>query len=131
MRILLVEDHADTARVLSRLLGLDGHVVTVAPSCAAAVEKYAAAEFDLCLIDRALPDGDGCDLLARLVQTRPTVAIMLSGHGMREDVQAAMTRGFAGYIVKPATIDTIRAEISRAIKPSSGGDDRFLSLDRF
>lgn len=65
-RLLLVEDHADTARVLGRLLRHNGHEVELANSLGEAVEALLRQPFDLLLSDLDLPDGTGIDLLRRV-----------------------------------------------------------------
>ena len=66
MHILLVEDHADTATALSRLLRRTGHTVSVAASVADAVQVNEGGNIDLLICDIGLPDGDGRDLLRQL-----------------------------------------------------------------
>ena len=62
-RILLVEDHGDTARVMRRLLMADGHEVHTAADVATAIKLATAQPFDLLLSDLGLPDGSGLDLM--------------------------------------------------------------------
>src|SRR5687768_232689 len=76
--ILLVEDHGDSATVVARLLSGDGYTVTVACSCAQALQQVAEKEFDLYIIDIGLPDGDGCDLLADLIAVKAAPGIALT-----------------------------------------------------
>lgn len=56
-RVLLVEDHVDTARVLARLLGVNGHTVTTTHSIAEALWAMRGDDFDILLSDIGLPDG--------------------------------------------------------------------------
>ena len=91
LRILLAEDHADTARVMGRLLTRLGHRVAVAKSVAAAVDLATAGEFDLLVSDLGLPDGSGLDLMRRL---RPMKGIALTGYGMEDDVEKTREAGF-------------------------------------
>lgn len=63
MRVLLVEDDADQLRLLQIIVEQAGHE----PICCASIaEARAAANFELALIDRQLPDGDGIDLARSL-----------------------------------------------------------------
>src|SRR5512136_2622435 len=77
-RILIVEDHADTALVYSRLLSAEGHEVKVANTLAGARALLEAEAFDLMLADIALPDGNACELLES-GQAGQTKSIAISG----------------------------------------------------
>ena len=69
LRVLLVEDHADTAAQLSRLLRRAGHEVTCAGSVREAQETASqnrASSFDILISDLGLPDGSGHDLMRDL-----------------------------------------------------------------
>jgi DNA-binding response OmpR family regulator len=77
-RVLVVEDDADVGYVLDLLLGLAGYAGRRAEGVAAARGALALGAYDLALVDRFLPDGDGLarlrhvsraryDLVARLV----------------------------------------------------------------
>ncbi len=113
LEILLVEDHADTARLTARLLEVDGHRVRIAASVAAAMDEAMARPFDLLISDLGLPDGTGIDLMRRLSALRPVRGIALSGFGMDEDIERSRESGFAMHLTKPVDMDTIRAAIAQ------------------
>ncbi|MEI8234165.1 MAG: response regulator [Verrucomicrobiota bacterium] len=114
LRILLVEDHGDTARILERLLRREGHDVRTAGDLGKALEKSRQWEFDLLLSDLGLPDGSGLDLMRQLHTTRPDVpGIAVSGYGTEEDVRLSQNAGFAEHLVKPLDMDRLRAAIDR------------------
>ncbi len=62
MRILVVEDHADTVDVVQRMLKKDGYNVTAALTLADATTACREGKFDLLICDIGLPDGDGWGL---------------------------------------------------------------------
>lgn len=111
-RVLLVEDHPDTARILARLLSRQGYVVRVAGSVAAALECADKEAFDILVSDIGLPDGSGLDLMRALVARQPIRGIALSGYGQEEDVRRSRDAGFSEHLVKPvefsALLDAIR-----------------------
>jgi len=127
MRILVVEDHPDTAEQFARLLRHVGHEVVCAGSikeaqtCASATPgQNRACAFDILISDLDLPDGSGRELMRNLAQTYPIHGIAISGHGMKEDVYGSLQAGFSYHITKPvnwaelkAVIDKISDEISR------------------
>jgi two-component system CheB/CheR fusion protein len=112
LRILLVEDHADTARIMRRLLSADGHTVESAGGVAAALKLAAAHEFDLLLSDLGLPDGTGADLMRTLRQQGSTLpGIVLSGYSQDEDVSQSRAAGFADHLVKPVSLQLLNDAI--------------------
>ena len=66
-RILLVEDHDDTARALTRLLSLSGYDVHTADSFASALQLFDEHTFDLLISDVGLPDGSGYELMRQAI----------------------------------------------------------------
>ncbi len=105
LRILLVEDHEDTALLLKGLLERRGYDVTTAATVREGVDRATEIDPDLIVSDLGLPDGTGIDLLRGVrdagVEAR---AIALSGYGMDEDVRRSTDAGFADHLVKPVGI---------------------------
>jgi signal transduction histidine kinase len=125
LRLLVVEDHHDTAATLCRLLVRRGYVVEAAHDCAMAVEKAKTFPFDVLVTDIGLPDGNGVDLFQRL-KSLPGRAdlpgIALSGFGMDEDLARSQAAGFAEHLTKPvdfATLDRCLTRIGRGMSPTS------------
>jgi two-component system CheB/CheR fusion protein len=112
LRILLVEDHADTAEAMAELLRGQGHQVTVAGSVAqglAAAEALGGGEeIDLLLSDLGLPDGSGLDLMRELARRYRLRGIALSGYGMEEDIRKSMEAGFEKHLTKPVSLQALR-----------------------
>lgn len=101
LRLLLVEDHASTREVLSRLLTQRGHMVRTAASVQAALELAAAANFDFVISDLGLPDGSGLDLMPQLKARYDLQGIALSGYGTEEDAAKSREAGFNIHFTKP------------------------------
>ena len=108
VRILLVDDNADTLSFLATILRLKGHEVRTASDMATALRVASDAEFDLLISDIELPDGSGLELMWRLRVDRALPGIALSGFGSPEDVEQSRSAGFAIHLVKP--IDFRRLE---------------------
>ena len=131
MRVLVVEDHPDTAEQFARLLRRAGHEVICAGSikeaqtCASvAPGQNRPCAFDILISDLDLPDGNGLELMRNLAQRYPIRGIVISGHGMKEDVDGSLQAGFSYHITKPvnwtelkAVIDKISDEISHEATP--------------
>ncbi len=111
LRILLVDDHDDTLRAMSRLLTRNKHRVTTASCVSSALSAAADGEFDLLISDVGLPDGTGLDLMRQLLQTRPIKGIALTGYGTESDVQQTRAAGFVAHLVKPIDFKQLEAVI--------------------
>lgn len=116
LRILLVEDHGDTARIMRRMLTMEGHSVAVAGDVATALDLAREEEFDLLLSDMGLPDASGIDLLWQLRKLgRGFPAVALSGYGQEQDLQRSREAGFAAHLVKPVSIDQLLRTIANVV----------------
>lgn len=113
IQILFVEDHEDTARVLSRILKNAGFDVSHAGTLAEARELAAGRRFDLLISDVGLPDGSGLELMQDLRDAQGLRGIALSGFGTEDDVAASAAAGFAAHLTKPVDWERLRAEIER------------------
>lgn len=114
LRILVVEDHLDTAMSLRLLLKMDGHEVLIAGSVAEALKAAGEFEFDLLMSDIGLPDGRGTDLIRQLRERieRPFDAIAMTGFGMEEDIEQSRTAGFTAHLTKPVEFTTLRQTVA-------------------
>lgn len=114
-RLLLVEDHRDTAETLQRLLSRRGYEVRIAGTVADALQIAAHYSFDILVSDIGLPDGRGTELLQRLRDQSPAPirAIAMSGFGMEDDCERSRRVGFAEHLTKPVEFGALQAAISR------------------
>lgn len=110
--ILVVEDHDDTRRALSRVLQRKGFDVTAAGSVAAAVEQFSITCPDLMICDIGLSDGTGWDLMAKLHEQGPVRAIAVSGYGMDHDLRRSRDAGFMEHLTKPINISSLEHMIA-------------------
>lgn len=120
LRILLVEDHADTAAILSRVLRRMGHDVIHAGTVSAALHS-AHAEMqgegiDLVMSDLGLPDGSGLDLMRELSSKYSLRGIALSGFGMESDLEQSSAAGFSRHLIKPIDISVVRTTIAELMQ---------------
>lgn len=113
-KILLVEDHADTARYMARMLKHKHFDVRVANDVASAVRAAKAETFDLVVSDLGLPDGTGYDLMRQLRGMGLTRGIALSGYGMQDDLAKSHQAGFCEHLVKPVSYDVLLTAIAHA-----------------
>ena len=114
MRVLLVEDHADTRECLHRLLESGGHMVRSAEDARSAIAWSEREKFDLLVADVSLPDRSGLELLLELRERDPRLlAIALSGYGMPQDFVDSKEAGFVEHFVKPVDMPKLHATINR------------------
>ena len=117
-RVLSVEDDADNADVTRLILQLFGYDVTVAATIAKGLELHAVHTFDVFLIDRSLPDGDGLELCKWLrASGSETPIIFYSAHAYANDIKLGLDAGANAYLAKPTTAE----DLLEAIKKVTGG----------
>lgn len=113
MKILLVENHADTLRWLALYLEELGHTVLAARTFAAARAALQSWECEVLISDIGLPDGSGWDLLEPGHLSRRIFAIAMSGFGMNADSGRSRKAGYRHHLVKPfktAELDRLLGE---------------------
>jgi signal transduction histidine kinase len=112
-RALLVEDHRDTARVMSKLLRGNGYEVDCAASVTEAMQHLKAGRYDILISDIGLPDGSGLDLMRQARVVQPLVGIALSGFGMEHDIRRSKEAGFTEHLTKPLNFQLLVDTIER------------------
>lgn len=110
MRVLLVEDHADTRGALERLLRQWGHDVAVAADLSSGLQLLRRGRFDAIVSDIALPDGSGYALMtdARHRGSK-ALAIALSAYNYPRDVYEPGLTGFDYHLSKPCDSTQLRS----------------------
>jgi signal transduction histidine kinase len=111
LRLLLVEDHEDTLKLMSRLLNRAGYQVTPARSVQTALDSAAREPFDLVISDLGLPDGSGHELMRQLTLQYHRPGIALSGFGSAEDVATSHRAGFSRHLIKPVDFRRLQGAI--------------------
>jgi DNA-binding NtrC family response regulator len=113
---LLVEDDATLRHVLAREIEEAGFSVTAEAGCAAAERAARESEHELALVDMKLGDGDGLELLPRLLALDPDLqVVMLTGHGAVREAVTAMRLGAYDFLQKPASLTTLEQALRRAL----------------
>lgn len=102
MRILIIEDDRELASSLKVMMENSIGVADVFDTIADAEAALLSFKFDLVLIDRHLPDGDGLSLLSTLRQLRPRPAtLILTALDDPSDIVGALDKGADEYVGKP------------------------------
>lgn len=113
MRILVIEDEPKIAGFLERGLADEGHNVDVVEELDSARTATMVGEYDLLLVDRMLPDGDGLSLLREMRRKGDkTPAICLTARDRVEERVEGLYGGADDYLVKPFEFDELLARIA-------------------
>ncbi len=113
LRILVVDDHDDTHRVVANLLSAKGHKILTAMNVASALEILNRESIDVLFSDIGLPDGTGYELMERAKAMQPLTGIAFSGFGMAEDITRAFEAGFAHHMIKPVSFEQLDSVLGR------------------
>jgi DNA-binding NtrC family response regulator len=115
--VLVVDDEPSILGTLKKALSLEGYGVDVAGGVALAQERIAKKNYDIVLLDVALPDGDGLELLGRLRASGNDVqAIMMSGHGTIDAAVRATKLGALDFLEKPISTDRLLVMLENAFR---------------
>jgi len=120
LRIMIVDDNVDAAKMLEILLVMAGHEVRLAHTGANAIRAAEAAQPDVFLLDIGLPDMDGRELAAYL-RANPSLAhaqlIAISGYGQQHDREQSMSAGFHHHLIKPVRTEELLALLAQVRPP--------------
>lgn len=112
MRILLVEDEYELAQVTRKLLEKQKYVVDVADSLTIAKAAILDNDYDMVLLDRRLPDGEGTELIKYAREKhRDTRFLILSALGDLDERIEGLDLGADDYMVKPFEPEELYARI--------------------
>ena len=127
-RILIVDDYAETARVLGQILRIFGFETFLAHDGESAVARANELAPHAVVLDLVLPDIDGYEVARRLrasERTRDAVIVALTGYPLDEAADAAEHADFDYHLVKPIAPSVLRdllltafAEVSRSTPDS-------------
>ena len=114
--ILIVDDDETMRYSLSQIVRRKGHTAIVARSCREALSQAEQVGIDLVFLDVRLPDGNGLELLPRLVRSaqRPEV-IIITGYGDPDGAELAINNGAWDYIEKTDSVQKIALTLERAL----------------
>jgi DNA-binding NtrC family response regulator len=120
--ILVVDDDSDMCWALEHVLTADGFEVIIALTGAEALERVAEQAFHVVFIDAKLPDQDGFQLAASILEHRADTAIVLvSGYYYQEDqaiIEGLRQNLFMTFVAKPFDLSVIR-DIARTAARSA------------
>ena len=114
--ILVVDNESDQLEMMQEVLGRIGFDAKTTDNPQQALKMAADHPFRLIFIDLIMSDIDGTDLCEQIKQVRPDACVYaFSGHAHLYSPERLARAGFDGAIGKPATMDEIKAALSRAL----------------
>ncbi|MEM8681049.1 MAG: response regulator, partial [Planctomycetota bacterium] len=114
LRLLIIEDDADTRANLRDILELDGHHVRTFATVADACDDPDMGLGDVLIMDRKLPDGMAEDLLPQLKGfVGDCDIIVITGFADMHAAIAAMREGVSDYLIKPIDPEALRTSLAR------------------
>src|SRR5262245_1893005 len=115
--LLLVDDEPNILSTLRRALELEGYAVEVAGAGRIALDKARARAFDGVLLDVAMPEMDGLEVLRALRELNPELPVMMmSGNATLATAVEATKLGACDFLEKPLTTDKVLITVQNALK---------------
>jgi DNA-binding response OmpR family regulator len=131
MKVLVVEDEAKIAEGIKKYLEKQNYIVITANNIASAKDILEIEPFDVIILDRRLPDGDGVKLCKNLREIEnKTPIIMLTAKTQLEDKIEGLDSGADDYLTKPFSLKELLARIKALIRRQSGqSESPYISID--
>jgi DNA-binding NtrC family response regulator len=114
-KILVLDDELVIRRALEEQLQRRRYSAVSVGSLAEASKLLEKDDFDLLFVDVRLPDGDGTELLEKVVQSPSSpLVVMITGHGTVESAVSCMRAGAFDYVIKPFSMSQIDVLLKKA-----------------
>jgi CheY-like chemotaxis protein len=115
LRLLLVEDHVDSAEILAELLQSHGHTVFVAGSVSDALDLASQNELDVVVSDVGLPDASGYELMEKIRDRYAIKGIAVTGSSRAGDVERGRAAGFSMHLTKPVSLRRLEDALEQVV----------------
>ena len=116
-RVLVVDDEADIRELIDLTLLRMGLTAVCAGSVAEARAALASHDFQLCLTDMRLPDGDGLDIVRHIGEAYAHLPVaVITAYGSAENAVAALKAGAFDYLAKPIGLEQLRNLVQAALR---------------
>ena len=125
IRVLIVDDEEEFVQSLSERLTIRDFDVTTSLSGEDALKKLKGYNFDLVILDVAMPGMDGVEVLREIKRIKPlTEVIMLTGHATVEAAIEGMKLGALDFLMKPCETEELVAKINKAYEKKAEHEER-------
>lgn len=113
---LVVDDEPDIRELLEITLGRMGISTVAAEDVGSAKRLLAEAEYDFCLTDMKLPDGNGIELVQHIQRNYAQLPVaMITAHGSMESAVEALKAGAFDFVSKPVNLELLRKLVDTAL----------------
>jgi two-component system cell cycle response regulator DivK len=123
--ILVIEDNAINLKLVRDVLCHAGYDVIEAGTAQDGIKLTLERRPGLVLMDIQLPGMDGMEAVKVLKQSKRTASVpvvAVSAFAMKDDRERALDAGFDGYLEKPISLQTLRAEVRKFLAPAKAVD---------
>jgi two-component system response regulator PilR (NtrC family) len=116
-QVLVVDDEPDLRTLYELTLLREGYRVDAAGTLAEAWKQLQEKKFDAVITDMRLPDGQGLELLHRMLsEQRAERCIVMTAYGSAENAVEALKAGAFDYLTKPVDLKQFRSVVASAIQ---------------
>ena len=129
MKVFLVEDDDAIGMGLKYSLEKEGYEAGLFKSKSEALNNWKTGEYDLCILDINLPDGNGYDVCKFIKEKEDVPVIFLTASDAEVNVVMGLEMGADDYICKPFRINELMARIKTVLRRSGKSKDSSLSGD--
>jgi two-component system response regulator PilR (NtrC family) len=129
-RVLIVDDEPDIRELLEITLGRMSLTTSSAKDLATARHLLSTEDFNLCLTDMRLPDGDGIELVEYIQKEYSQLPVaVITAHGTTETAIKALKTGAFDFVSKPVNLQKLRDMVKSALRLPQERDDEALAAD--
>ena len=124
-KVLIIDDEAPVRELCKQLLETEGSMVETAANGTQGLAAAARENYDLVLLDVAMPDMNGVEVLARLRQQHKQTnlkVIMFSGHTTPEEMSDMLARGADDFLTKPFSVAQLLARVQNMLRLKAAQD---------
>ena len=121
-RVLIVDDEPEIAKAVAQLVAKKGFRAAMTTSGAAAIRQFDQHEFDLVLVDLAMPEMNGWQVLEELKKKeKPPQIVIMTGYVPQEGEAILFDRKADGYLIKPVDSERIETMLRALLFPQNLG----------
>jgi len=125
-RILVVDDEYEIRTFFTRILSVDGYLVTAVSTARHALAAVRNGEFEVVVLDLSLPDSDGLELTRQIRGEIPHLQVLtISGFMVGDMQREAVAAGASATLPKPTTSSALRRSVSELLPARDSGVQRF------
>ena len=120
-RVLVIDDEPDIRELIDLTLSRMGLAAACVGTVSEALACLAEGDFQLCLTDMRLPDGNGLDVVRYVTEHNAQMPVaVITAFGSTENAVAALKAGAFDYLAKPVGLEQLRALVKSALRVSDG-----------